>query len=187
MPVEIFGIWDEGYVIDNYSVSSRYIGEDPFGFRQFDTTYTKIGKLLHAMKYNRHFDTSERIVDYCYDFLKQWLADKMIDAVIPVPPTKDRTAQPVYLIASGMASRFGFPYTEEVLEKTSAAESKNMDKQSKNLHGTVVKKLNAKRKCNILLIDDFFSTGETAAECVRVLKEDELIDKVYYLAIAKTK
>ena len=38
-----------------------------------------------------------------------------------------------------------------------------------------------------LLIDDFFSTGETATECVRVLKEDELIDKVYYLAIAKTK
>ena len=93
------------------------------------------------MKYNGHFDTSERIVDYCYVFLKQWLADKTIDAVIPVPPTKDRTAQPVYLIASGMASRFGFPYTEEVLEKTSAAESKNMDKQSKNLHGTVVKKL----------------------------------------------
>ena len=84
-------------------------------------------------------------------FLKQWLADKTIDAVIPVPPTKDRTAQPVYLIASGMASRFGFPYTEEVLEKTSAAESKNMDKQCKNLHGTVVKKLDAKRKCNIFI------------------------------------
>ena len=70
MPVEIFGIWDEGYVIDNYSVSSRYIGEDPFGFRQFDTTYTEIEKLLHAMKYNGHFDTSERIVDYCYDFFE---------------------------------------------------------------------------------------------------------------------
>ena len=81
MPVKIFGLWDEGYVIDNYIVSSRYIGEDPFGFRQFDTTYTEIGKLLHAMKYNGHFDTSERIVDYCYDFLKQWLADKTIEAI----------------------------------------------------------------------------------------------------------
>ena len=107
--------------------------------------------------------------------------------MIPVPPTKDRAAQPVYLIASGIASRFGFPYTEEVLEKTSAVESKSMDKQSKNLLGTVVKKLNAKRKCNILLVDDFYSTGETATKCVRVLKEDQLIDKVYYLAIAKTK
>lgn len=30
MPIKIIGIWDEGYVIDKYSVSSRYIGEDPF-------------------------------------------------------------------------------------------------------------------------------------------------------------
>lgn len=45
----------------------------------------------------------------------------------------------------------------------------------------------AKRKCNILLVDDFFTTGETANECVSVLKSDPLVDKVYYMAIAKTK
>ncbi len=62
-----------------------------------------------------------------------------------------------------------------------------MAKDNKQLQGTIRKLKDAKYKCNILLLDDFYSTGETAAECVRVLKSDPLIDKVYFLAIAKTK
>ncbi len=45
----------------------------------------------------------------------------------------------------------------------------------------------AKRKCSILLIDDIYNTGSTANECTKVLKSDPLIDKVYYLAIGKTR
>ena len=60
-------------------------------------------------------------------------------------------------------------------------------KDAKNLKGSIFKMKNAKRKCNILLVDDFFSTGETATECVSVLKTDPMIEYVYYLAIAKTK
>jgi len=37
----------------------------------------------------------------------------------------------------------------------------------------------------ILLIDDIFDSGATANECVRVLKQDPLVQKVYFLAIAK--
>lgn len=186
-PIIVTGLWDDGIVIDKYTESSVYKGEDVFGHPQFDTTYTPIGKLLHAMKYNGHFNTSEEIADMCINVLGQWLADKHIDSILPTPPTTDRLEQPVYMIAEVLASKLGIYYSDDVLIKQGNIPAKNMPKDAKDLKGSIIKQKNAKRKCNILLIDDFYSTGGTANECVSVLKTDPMVDKVYYLAIAKTK
>lgn len=185
--IPVSGLWDDGVIIDKYTESSTYIGEDVFGHPQFNTTYTPVGKLLHAMKYNGHFDTSEEIADICIRSLQEWLSDKKIDIILPAPPTSERAEQPVYMIAESLAEKLGIHYSEEILMKTDSRPSKNMPKESKSLKGTIVKLKEAKRRCNILLIDDFYSTGETANESVSVLKSDPLIEKVYYLAIAKTK
>ena len=91
------------------------------------------------------------------------------------------------MIAEVLASKLGIYYSEDVLIKNDGTPAKAMPKNAKYLKGSILKLKNAKRKCNILLIDDFYSTGETANECVAVLKTDPMIDKVYYLAIAKTK
>ena len=58
-----------------------------------------------------------------------------------------------------------------------------MPRGEKKLKGSIVQKLMAKRMCNILL----YSSGATARECVSVLRRDEQIKNIYYLAIAKTK
>ena len=185
--ISVFDGWDEGYVFDKYVVSSKYISDTPFGNPIFDTEYTEVGKLLHAMKYNGRIDTSERIVALCADFLKQWLYDKHVDVIIPAPPTVSRDVQPLYVIAEAMSKTLRIPLAIDVLEKTVSEQAKNMPKDKKFLSGTIRKLKHAKRKCNILLIDDLYSTGETASECVSVLKEDEMIDKIYFFALAKTK
>lgn len=186
-PIVLNGIWDEGYAIDKYLRTSTYIGDDAFGQPQFDNSYTEIGKLLHDMKYNGHFNTSREIALLCYDFLNEWLDDKNINSIIPVPATMERVVQPVYAIAEEIAHRLHLPYSQDVLKKTSDIPVKNMPRENRNLKGSVTKLKDAKWKCNILLIDDFYTTGETATECVSVLKEDNLIDKIYYLSIVKTK
>ena len=185
IPVE--GNWDEGYVFSEYSVQSTYLGEDAFGIKHFDTTYTEIGRLLHAMKYNGHFDTSIEIAEKCNPYLRKWLSRITIDSILPTPPTSERIAQPVFMIAEQLAEKLGIPYAESVLIKTDNTPAKSMAKDNKQLKGSIIQQKPAKRKCNILLIDDFYSTGSTANECVSVLKKDPLIDKVYYFAIAKTK
>ena len=91
------------------------------------------------------------------------------------------------MIAEAISAKMHIPYAEDVLKKTGSIPAKNMDKNSRDMHGSIVKLKPATRKCNILLIDDLYSTGSTANECVAVLKEDPLVAKVYYLAIAKTK
>lgn len=185
--IKIDGLWDEGIILDNYVQTSKYIGEDAFGHPQFNTTYTEVGQLLHSMKYNGHFDTSKDIVDFCIDFLSLWLNDKVIDIILPIPPTNERFLQPVYAIGEEISKRLNIPYSDKVLRKTNNKSAKNMPKDNKQLKGSIIQLKSAKRKCNILLIDDFYSTGETANECVLTLKKDRLIDKIYYLAIAKTK
>lgn len=185
--IKVNGLWDEGFTIDRYVENSEYIGDDVFGHPQFNTTYTAVGKLLHSLKYNGHLDTSEAIAEMCVEFLNRWLSDKKVDIILPAPPTIERISQPVYMIAEAISSKMHIPYAEDVLKKTSNIPAKNIDKSSRDMHGSIVKLKPATRKCNILLIDDLYSTGSTANECVAILKEDPLVEKVYYLAIAKTK
>lgn len=187
MAIKVSGPWNEGYVMDMYVEKSIYIQDDAFGSPIFNTTYTEIGKLLHSMKYNGHYDNSRAIADICTPFLEKWLADKEIDIIIPAPPTVRRDNQPVYMIAEAIANSMNSPYSDCILEKTGQIQSKSMPKDKKEISGTIIQLKPAKRKCNILLIDDFYSTGETAAECVNVLKKDILIDKVFYFSISKTK
>ena len=91
------------------------------------------------------------------------------------------------MIGEVLAARLNIHYAEDVLRKTSCNPVKNTPKENRNISETIIQLKSAKRPCNVLLIDDFFSSGTTANECVRVLKKDPLITKIYYLAIAKTK
>lgn len=185
--IKLAGNWDEGYALDLHTISSVYVGEDVFGNPQYQTQYTTLGQLLHSFKYNGRIDTSKEIVDLSAEFLDQWLGNKGIMAVLPTPPTADRHIQPVYVIAEAIAKHLHVPYVENVLEKITETQSKNMPKNQKKLNGTMIQKLPAKRKCNILLVDDIYSTGATATACVSVLRNDPLIEQIYYLAITKTR
>ena len=185
--IKVNGLWTDGRVVDMYINRSTYICDDVFGHPQFDTEYTAIGNLLHDLKYNGHVDTSAAIADNCSNKVQHWLKNAHIDIILPIPPTNERIAQPVFLIAEALSDRLKIPYSCEVLKKQGNIQSKNLTDDKQDLVGTIVQLKPAVRKCNILLVDDFYSSGSTANECVRVLKKDPLIDDIYFLAIAKTK
>ncbi len=186
-PIKLDGLWTEGYALDYHTVSSRYLGEDPFGNKRFDTTHTEVGELLYRMKYNGRENNSLDILNLCIPFLDDWLGSKKIDCILPMPPSEERSTQPIFLIAEAIANHYDIPYANDVLHKNSKAPSKTMAKENKDLTGTIDVLKHAVRRCNLLLIDDLFSTGATATECTRKLKEDPLIDEIYVFAISKTR
>lgn len=48
--IKISGQWDEGIILDRYTVKSVFIDYDAFGEPLFDNTYSAVGQLLHDMK-----------------------------------------------------------------------------------------------------------------------------------------
>ena len=187
-PIELKGPWDKGYAVDNYIIHSDYLGEDVFGKKQFHNIYTQIGNLLHAMKYNGHLDTSLKIAELCAPVVTSLLNKEEIDIILPVPATIQRDVQPVYLIAEALSEMLHINYSADVLlRKSGSVPIKGIPVNERSSQNSVFKEINAKRKCNILLIDDFYSSGVSASECVKVLREDKNIDKIFFLAVAKTK
>ena len=187
-PIKLSGAWDDGYALDKHTIQSIR-SEDAFGNYHFDTTYTPIGKLLYGFKYCHCHENLEEIVSTIVTFLINHPEMTDFEAIIPVPPTnKERDYQPTFEIGRRLAEMLNKFFISNVLEKTSQTASKTLSSEEKeSLNGTIIKVLNAKRKTNILLIDDLYDSGYTITECVKQLRTDPLIQKILVLTITKTK
>jgi predicted amidophosphoribosyltransferase len=114
-PRALSGTWDKGFALDVHTVSSTYLGEDQYGHPRFDTMRSEIGELLYRLKYKRDRTAIEPIVDVIAEFLGR--SHSRIDALVPVPPSKVRTNQPVTLIVSALSERLQIPVCTECLSK----------------------------------------------------------------------
>lgn len=187
-PIPLFGSWDLGFALDTHVIESIPLGEDAYGHLRFENTRSPIGELLYQFKYNGRYDNLTEIVDTIVCFLETQPQMKNIETVLPVPPTKPRGYQPTFEIAQALAKEMKVFYCNDVLENTSHVEAKGLSADEKHqLAGTIIKRKMAARKHSTLLIDDLYQTGATLNQCVSVLRKDPLIDKIYVLAITKTK
>lgn len=187
-PIKLIGNWDVGYALDQHVITSERVGEDPFGRPVFNNTYSEIGSLLKHFKYRGRLDFLAEIVSTIELFLQSHPEMADYETIIPVPPSKLRVYQPTCEICEALADSLGKYYINDILVKEPGVESKNLSIEEKSiLSGTIQQKYHAKRKNSVLLVDDIYKSGATLTECVRVLREDPLIDKIFVLTITKTK
>lgn len=185
-PIILNGPWDEGYALDVHTRTSRYVEDNVYGYPIVETEYTELGKLLHYLKYRNDISKLDDIIRFAEPFIKSWDAIKQVDLVIPAPPSKNRNFQAASEIAKAISDLIKVSYFDDILKKDSSDESLNLSSDdSRQINGTIHKSMMIENECNILLVDDFYDSGSTLTECVRILRQDSNIKKIYVLTITK--
>ena len=191
-PIKLSGNWFEGFALDLHTLSSEFSGYDEFGHEVFDTKRSAIGALLYRLKYKSDKSSLKEILDVTVNFLSnEWKISNILDCILPVPPSISRTFQPVIEIARGISYKLQAPLNEGFLIKVKETpELKNVSDYQKRLElltdTFATKNLSLEGK-NVLLLDDLYRSGATFNAITRVLYEKGMVNKVYVLALTKTR
>lgn len=178
--------------------------------------YSPIGIMAHNLKYamfgdsagtpvysangrRKYLSHSERM-----DLVNHEIAPRMVNAlkaanvtsknlvVIPVPSycsERDRWKHYQYSIAKSVATGLGLSSCYFYLKKNSPTQAKE-----NTFHewpeGVFVKKSMFKPEGgvrDILLVDDMFGTGKTVSACVKELRKDPSVGKIFFISLAATR
>jgi ComF family protein len=179
-PKPLKGNWDEGFALDFYG---RFQG----GVK----VETELGQQLHGFKYHNQKEFAQPLIDKLADFVRKHSTYQKADVLLAIPSTKkDRTYQPVDLLAQGLSEAVGLKLIPHLLIRIRQTEYQksmnNIEQKRHNIAGAFgIKHPESVRNQQVLLLDDLFDTGETLKEATRVLKRNG-VSSVYVLTLAKT-
>jgi competence protein ComFC len=187
-PKEIKGPWDGGYVLDRHTISSTMIGYNEFGHPEFDTQRSELGELVYRLKYKRDKSVIESIVETTAQFLKT--VGIYPNVIVPMPPSKQRPAQPMFEIGSALSGALNIPLdTKSVSKLRSTAQMKDIGDFSERaaaLKGafTIGDDLVGKE---VLLIDDLLQSGASMMVVAELIKVQGRAKALYVLALTRTR
>ena len=171
-PMKLPGPWADGYVLERqHTVSSEFLGHDSFGNPQFDTKRSDLGELVFRLKNRGDKATLDPIAETAVQFIKGW--NPGFDVIVPVPPSRKRAYQPVVEIARAIGAQLSRAVDESAMVKTKdTPELKDVfdyQQRLKLLEGAFQVDRDAVRGKRILLIDDLYRSGATAAVVAQAL------------------
>lgn len=162
--------------IEDYKNTSSYFNEHIYLFQ-----YTgEIRDTILKYKFNEKSYIYRTFLEFIKNNKKICAQIKKYDIIIPVPISKKRLNTRGYnqsaLIAKELAKELSIEYSEKILIKIKDNKPQSemkQDTRKSNVNG-VYKAINEERINNkkVLIIDDIFTTGSTADECARVLKDN---------------
>lgn len=189
-PAKLKGPWYEGYVLEReHTTDSVRTGYDAKGQPQFRTTRSELGELVYQLKIKGNSSALLPIVETAVQSLKKW--NPPVDMIVAVPPSRNRTgSQPVQEIVKAIARELGKPFNFTVVKKLKATpELKDVadyDERLRLLEGAFKVDVEKARARSILLIDDLYRSGATAASVTEALLKGGA-QAVRFLAMTKTR
>ena len=187
-PHRIRGSWEDGYVLDVHSTGSTFLGYDEFGHTVFDTNRTEMGELLYLLKYKGDVSVLSEIGAFSELFIRSWNID--FNIIVPVPPTRPRSVQPVFQIADELASRFGVSVLRSAVRKLKNIEElKNIhefEERRNVLENALAADSRQVNGARVFLVDDLIRSGATMNAVAEVLKSAGAVS-VYAFALTQTR
>jgi competence protein ComFC len=188
-PIKLPGPWSEGFVLERqHTLSSTLIGHDSNGNPQFDTKRSELGELVYRLKNRSDRKALAPIAEAAVEFIKGWAPT--VDVIVPVPPSRRRAYQPVVEIAKAIGELLGLPVDPAAISKArETRELKNVfdfKERTMALQGAFKANEKAVRGKRILLVDDLYRSGATAAIVAKALTSGGATT-VQMLAMTKTR
>lgn len=188
-PARLRGPWDTGFALDVHTVSSTFLGYNTAGHAQYDTVRSEIGELLYRLKYRHDRKAAHALAIVAADFLRQ--QNIYIEVVVPIPPSKARSVQPVPAIGRRLAAELeiefagnGLRKVKETSELKSIAE---MADRKAALADAFVVSGETLRSRRILLLDDLYRSGASMSAASTTLRKQGSVSFVAALALTRTR
>ncbi len=184
----LLGKWQDGFCLDQHTLSSVFVGYDEFGHARFDTQRSEMGELLYRLKNKGDMAAVPGIVEAVQALLNDW--KPRVDMLVPVPPSTKRDVQPVSVLAAAISREIGIPLADCVRRTRDIPQLKNifdLDERSKlleDLHAVDTAVSQGKR---ILLFDDLYRSGATMNAITSALYDAGRADQVFALTVTRTR
>jgi len=187
-PKKLPGRWREGYALDLHTVSSTYLGDDEFGHPRFETIRSEIGELLYKLKFGSDQTVVSAIAEALEKFLSDWRPG--VDVIVPVPPSTERTLQPVTVLVEELGRRLDIATIKCIKKVRDTPQLKNVTDFDERLHlleGLHEVDPSEIRGKRILLFDDLYRSGATMNAITDILYDSGGAAEVFALTVTRTR
>lgn len=188
---EINGAWHAGYILDKHVKSSEFIGNNEFGRPMFDTIRTEVGESMYQLKYKNDHNQIPLLAEVFVANLYSKLIS--VSLIIPMPPSKQRSFQPLIELAKAVGKKMNIPIFENILIKNKETPQmkdilNNEDKLSKLLEAFSINDGIETKGCwDALIIDDLYSSGSSLNAASMKLQTYSKIKNIFVAAFSRTK
>lgn len=144
--------------------------------------------MVYHLKYKGDKGVIGSVVEAISGFVKNWGIHP--DAIVPMPPSKQRNFQPVVEIAAELARAMNFPLNTNSLKKTKPTQQmKDVGDFSARVAALEAAFATDEALASkaVLLFDDLFQSGATMNVAARTLKGQGHVKSVYALALTRTR
>ncbi|MCP4162957.1 MAG: hypothetical protein GY760_23085 [Deltaproteobacteria bacterium] len=182
-PQILSGPWDIGYTLDELVVPNNQSGRQE---------RTEIADASYKLKFMEKHDLANTIAETIKTFMfnnPEFTND--IDCLVGIPPSNlKRDRQPVIEICKSLSSQMNIDYTETLISKViETPEIKDLDDSIREQTIKGVFRINNEELCkyqSILIIDDLYSSGATAKELVKEIRNNKKSLIIYLITLIKS-
>lgn len=185
----------EGQIQHHFSCPNCKKMQLSFNFARAAVVHNKASiNLVHQLKYGKKTYITEIMAEMMQQaFEKEILLTEHDWLIVPVPMhwlrQSKRGFNQAQLLANSLSKRLELPKKKLLTRSRRTINQANLNrkKRLKNLiNAFKLKKTALPKKTNILLIDDVLTTGSTAHQCAKVLKQHPNIETVAVLTFMRS-
>jgi predicted amidophosphoribosyltransferase len=184
---QVWGMWDEGWVLDKHSASSVYTGDDVYGRPQFNTTRTEVGEATFQLKYRNDWTQAKPLAQALAENIYPKLSQ--VGFIVPMPASSQRARQPVTEVTNELGALLKIPSFSNMLIKAKNGKSlKDLNTKDEKIDAignsfNVNDEISSDGRWNVLVVDDLFHTGASMEAACKVLRTYHKVGKIYIAAL----